>query len=207
MITIKDLGMTTLDGKLTKARRYFEVECPICHKHSIKRLDQIAQQYCISCTRKFQAKELRKIATTVVEKQEKHCSMCKQVKPLSAFGKKTSTLSGYRSACKACRHSAEAATNKAYRSTDKGKAVSSNCQGRRRQQCTKYGDITSDALLLLKEQQEHKCYHCKELLNYATPKAVHLDHLVPLSKGGLHELSNVAWSCANCNLKKSNALT
>ena len=207
MIIIKDLGMTTLDGKLVKARRYFEVECPICHKHTVKRLDQLAQEYCVSCTRKLQARELRILAQQAIEHNEKQCSMCKETKPLSAFGKKTSTLSGYRSSCKDCRYSAELATNKAYRSTDKGKAVSSNCQGRRRQQCTKHSDITSDALLLLKEQQEHKCYHCKAPLDYTTPKAVHLDHLIPLSKGGLHKLSNVAWSCASCNLKKNNTLT
>ena len=118
MIVIKDLGVTTLDGKLAKARRYFEVECPICHKHTTKRLDQITQQYCVSCTRKLQARELRNLAQQAIKHNEKQCSMCKQTKPLSAFGKKTSTLSGYRSACKDCRYSAVVSSNKAYRSTD-----------------------------------------------------------------------------------------
>ena len=70
MIIIKDLGITTLDGKLTKARRYFEVECPICHKRTVKRLDQLAQEYCVSCTRKLQARELRTLAQQAIEHNE-----------------------------------------------------------------------------------------------------------------------------------------
>ena len=34
----------------------------------------------------------------------------------------------------------------------------------------------------------------------------HLDHYMPLSKGGAHSISNVVWSCAACNLTKNNKL-
>lgn len=34
----------------------------------------------------------------------------------------------------------------------------------------------------------------------------HVDHIIPISKGGLHEISNLCISCPPCNLKKAAAL-
>jgi hypothetical protein len=34
----------------------------------------------------------------------------------------------------------------------------------------------------------------------------HLEHFVPISRGGITELSNLAWACPGCNLRKSNRL-
>jgi hypothetical protein len=31
----------------------------------------------------------------------------------------------------------------------------------------------------------------------------HLEHVVPLSRGGTTELENLAWACPGCNLRKS----
>jgi 5-methylcytosine-specific restriction endonuclease McrA len=31
---------------------------------------------------------------------------------------------------------------------------------------------------------------------------LHLDHVIPLSRGGPHTPDNVAWACATCNLRK-----
>lgn len=35
---------------------------------------------------------------------------------------------------------------------------------------------------------------------------VHLDHIYPISKGGIHSITNVVWSCASCNLRKSDSV-
>lgn len=37
---------------------------------------------------------------------------------------------------------------------------------------------------------------------YCGAKAEHLDHVIPLSKGGLHSVGNLAPACAKCNLSK-----
>lgn len=44
-----------------------------------------------------------------------------------------------------------------------------------------------------------KCYWCR---NYFHPSDCHTDHVIPLSRLGKHELSNVVISCAQCNRKK-----
>ena len=44
-----------------------------------------------------------------------------------------------------------------------------------------------------------RCYLCGKMI----PKGErHVDHIVPLSKGGAHSASNLAVACASCNLKK-----
>lgn len=42
----------------------------------------------------------------------------------------------------------------------------------------------------------HICGNFNPLNNW------HLDHIIPLSKGGKHAYENVAVSCPSCNLKK-----
>lgn len=44
------------------------------------------------------------------------------------------------------------------------------------------------------------CYYCGRRVKGAL---VHFDHVIALSKGGLHEVSNLCVACASCNLKKS----
>lgn len=47
--------------------------------------------------------------------------------------------------------------------------------------------------------QEGRCYYCRDPL----VSHKHLDHKVPLSRGGEHRRENVCWSCPGCNLRKS----
>lgn len=48
-------------------------------------------------------------------------------------------------------------------------------------------------------QKSPNCYWCGELLKN---KKVHIDHYVPLSKGGRHIIENLVVSCPKCNLSK-----
>lgn len=61
------------------------------------------------------------------------------------------------------------------------------------------GTITNTALVELYKNQEGLCGYCSCDLESTTR---HLDHIVPLSRGGLHTLVNVHWTCAECNLSK-----
>lgn len=98
---------------------------------------------------------------------------------------------------------------KDYRATEKGRVghVKNEQKRRKAVRNTDDGTITTEGLLELFDAQNNKCYHCGDELDRDTPNAVHLDHLVPLVKGGQHTMSNVRWSCAYCNLSKGGSLT
>lgn len=48
------------------------------------------------------------------------------------------------------------------------------------------------------EAQDFKCVYCKQNLGHD----FHIDHIVPLSKNGTHEVSNLQCLCPTCNLGK-----
>jgi 5-methylcytosine-specific restriction protein A len=54
----------------------------------------------------------------------------------------------------------------------------------------------------IKEHYEHKCHYCGKKITDDADLTV--DHLVPLSRGGRHELSNLKICCADCNFNKGN---
>lgn len=77
------------------------------------------------------------------------------------------------------------------------KAVSQSYKARRRTQ--EDGGISSKDLKEWKLKQKKVCYWC----GCGCAKGYHVDHYVPLSKGGKHEADNLVISCADCNLRKN----
>lgn len=208
MKIIKDLGYTDLDGKY-KTKKYFVVaECPTCKSHVTIRKDH-KTQICKSCVGKKNIATKTKQALTVVAKQEQHCTKCKLLKPLSSFHKDKTKLSGFRAVCKSCRYELEKDKNALYLKTLNGKASSANRKNKRRALINSSSDnsITTPLLMKKREEQNHKCYYCGLPFDYTTKRSVHLDHVIPLSKGGIHSITNVVWSCQKCNLLKSNKTT
>lgn len=98
--------------------------------------------------------------------------------------------------------------DKKYFASEAGKITTLKSAHKRRAQkiATCDGTITTQALEELKISQNYKCRYCECILNFKGKGEVHLDHIKPLSKGGTHSITNVVWSCATCNLKKSNKL-
>lgn len=92
----------------------------------------------------------------------------------------------------------QAEGKKRYKKTLKGKISNKNYLHRRRIN-QKKGDVTNKELLEL-QQNSKVCYWCNEPLKN---KKVHIDHYIPLSKGGEHTLSNLVVSCAKCNQTKN----
>ena len=68
---------------------------------------------------------------------------------------------------------------------------------------TSDGTITRLSLIDLRKIQNNKCYYCDNELDFNTKNKVHLDHYIPLSKGGTHSIKNVVWSCSECNRQKN----
>jgi flagellar biosynthesis GTPase FlhF len=59
------------------------------------------------------------------------------------------------------------------------------------------GYMPDDYENILWEEQEGLCFYCLRELD-----SFHLEHMVPISKEGLHDISNVCLSCPDCNLAK-----
>ena len=89
--------------------------------------------------------------------------------------------------------------SKKYRQTENGKLSQLNKYHKRRA-IIKSGNVTTQQLKELYSTVKN-CYWCNTKLN---KKNTHLDHFIPLSKGGLHTIDNLVLSCSCCNLKKSN---
>jgi len=84
-----------------------------------------------------------------------------------------------------------------YRKTKIGRLIQKN-KNHTRRAFTKKGDVTTSQLAEL-QQNAKLCYWCKtSLKNIGT----HIDHYIPISKGGKHTISNLVISCKSCNLKK-----
>lgn len=102
--------------------------------------------------------------------------------------------------------------NKAYREKNKEKIierrkiygktlsckVSKKNYKHKRRAIENNGDLKHKDLVKL-EKNAKKCYWC-ECKIY--DKKYHIDHYIPLAKGGEHTLSNLVISCPMCNFKK-----
>lgn len=87
---------------------------------------------------------------------------------------------------------------KEYRKTERFKISRRNSENKRRQ-IYKDGNLSTDQLEHL-YQTTTKCYWCNEKLIKGN---VHLDHYMPLSKGGTHTIDNIVLTCSSCNFKKN----
>lgn len=96
-----------------------------------------------------------------------------------------------------------------YRDSDRGRAIAAEACARYRSKRDDASDgtVTEESLELLKKVQEFKCAYCLTDLTKLNKSKVHLDHICPISKGGLHSITNVVWSCATCNLRKNSAVS
>lgn len=92
---------------------------------------------------------------------------------------------------------AEASKEWVKKNPEKRKAISENYKHRRR--AAEEGGISTTDLMLWKRSQKKVCYWCGK----PCKKLFHVDHYVPLSKGGEHSESNLVIACQACNLRKS----
>ena len=58
-------------------------------------------------------------------------------------------------------------------------------------------DYSAEDILKLRHKQKNRCPNCRrELIKY------HIDHIMPLAKGGLNVFSNIQLLCPPCNQRK-----
>jgi hypothetical protein len=180
--------------------------------------------------------------------KSKACNLCKQIKPLDAFGLNKNYKSGLRNTCKDCRRIESASYRARY--PDKKKALDKRnyeINGDKiRQRSKNYRLQNADELK--KWHKEYRRTHKEPIANtkvnwrkanpekfkagidrrrarkanattylvsdkdlrrimqkpciYCGSKPEHLEHIIPLVRGGSHGIGNLASSCAWCNLSK-----
>lgn len=70
---------------------------------------------------------------------------------------------------------------------------------RRARKLNQVGEVSPDIEEVLWLKQEGLCYYCNASLDET---GRHLEHMVPISRGGLHEDKNLCLSCPSCNWHK-----
>lgn len=71
------------------------------------------------------------------------------------------------------------------------------------QQAVSDGTVTLEYEQYLYDEQQGKCAYCGCDLSES---GKHLDHIIPIAKGGKHTANNVHWTCPTCNLSKGDKL-
>lgn len=64
------------------------------------------------------------------------------------------------------------------------------------------GVITAADLRTLYIEQEGRCAYCGISIYWDIKNDIHLDHVMPLNRGGQHNTGNCLLTCSNCNLTK-----
>jgi 5-methylcytosine-specific restriction endonuclease McrA len=92
-------------------------------------------------------------------------------------------------------------SGKKYRSTEKGKLTSRiSRQKRRALQARAVGSYTMQDFYAIFELQKGKCAHC--LIKFGKKAKATVDHIVPISRGGMNDRSNLQLLCGKCNSSK-----
>lgn len=93
-----------------------------------------------------------------------------------------------------------------YRQTERGKiAARVSWHNRRSHKKNATGKHTTEELYQQLQNQKNKCYYCHKELSKER-KGWTADHVIPLSRGGSNDISNIVIACPPCNFKKHTSL-
>lgn len=127
-----------------------------------------------------------KVATSVIDPNTlKKCNGCNIDLPITEFHMCKASPDGRQPRCSKCQYDPF--------------AVSTNARARNAR-VKKYKPIPKEEIKTLLESHNYKCFYCG--IEVKVGINLHLDHKMPIIRGGPHTIENLAPSCATCNLKK-----
>jgi 5-methylcytosine-specific restriction endonuclease McrA len=141
----------------------------------------------------------------------KRCGKCRRFKPADMFSRSARCKDGLQGECKPC----AAERSKKWReenpekwrasrrgwkaaNPDKVRAIHRNTSHKRYYQKKGCG-LGAAGLLAWESAQLKVCHWC----GVRCARNYHVDHIIPLAKGGAHELTNLCIACPSCNLSKA----
>lgn len=90
-----------------------------------------------------------------------------------------------------------AASGKRWRQSNPDKVVVKAARRRATKRNAPLNDFTAAEWTAMKKHYDYRCVYCG-----TKSKKLTQDHIIPLSKGGSHTLSNIVPACFRCNTKK-----
>lgn len=93
-----------------------------------------------------------------------------------------------------------------YRQTEAGCIICKICAHRRRARRVRAGGdgISAEQWQRIIKKQKHRCNMCGK--RFSKIRVPSMDHIVPISKSGDHDASNIQALCRSCNSSKSNKI-
>lgn len=123
---------------------------------------------------------------------EKRCSKCRLIKLAAEFHRNKSQLNGCSSYCKAC---VKAHVKSFYRRNPDGFKDRASLRKARKRTAT----VERVSRREVYRRGDGACYMCRKPIEFEN---MHLEHVIPLSRGGEHSYRNCRPSCESCNLRK-----
>jgi 5-methylcytosine-specific restriction endonuclease McrA len=133
------------------------------------------------------------------EKETRICRICGEEKAIELFEVDKRVPHNRTNRCKACK----AEVNARYRKTLDGRALHAYYHALER--CKKFGtpnEVTLDEVKRIFRAFDGTCIYCGA--QETDDEVFHLEHVIPLSKGGRHNAGNLVISCPTCNRAKHN---
>src|SRR5690606_3680729 len=120
------------------------------------------------------------------------CRTCGEEKALELFEVDNRLKSGRTNRCRECKYALDDRASQVYRGM-KRRAIASGT----------LLEVTPKEIQALYMAFDGECLYCGEKED-ENGRAHHIDHVIPISDGGRHHISNLVLSCASCNPSKGN---
>lgn len=127
-----------------------------------------------------------------IGKTKQECTICREIKPLKDFNKRKSMKNGLSPRCKDCTVHDPKPYKAYWRLIEKQKLFGMPVE------------ITKEEVKMIFDAYEYSCVYCGAEESEKTG-TMQLEHVIPISKGGRHHVSNLVTSCKSCNSKKKDS--